>query len=269
MMHLFFNARHSHSSSFCHFSFLLCLAFLSTVFSQYAFSNSDLDKSLNLAKQMITEGQKSQAFIDKTLDETNSLDAEFKQLSRSLEQININLAHQKQIHQQQEEQIISLASQLDEVSNTENSIVPLMLKMIDWLDEHVESDIPFHLDERRRRISKIKQNILSPDLPLADIYRSVLEAYQIENDFGYNIESYQQSIELNGQILESQILRIGRVGLYYLSFDGTQGGFWDKQAQQWKSANSATLHDIQQGMLIAKKQLPHKLLALPLSVGDK
>tara|TARA_R110001599_G_scaffold113681_1_gene279000 strand:+ start:479 stop:1285 length:807 start_codon:yes stop_codon:yes gene_type:complete len=246
-------------------STLLCLF----ATSQQAFSDLKLDKSLNQAQKMITEGQSSQHLIDKTIDETNALNNEFKRLSNSLEQININLSHQQQLHQQQVKQISSLENQLADVSNTEDAIIPLMLKMIDWLDMNIDADLPFHLDERNKRIESLKKNIFSPDLPLADIYRSVLDAYQVESEFGYNIESYHQSIELNGQIIESQILRVGRVGLYYLTLDGLQGGFWDKQTKQWQAVKGDSLSEINQGILIAKKQLPHNLLALPLSVGGK
>jgi hypothetical protein len=245
-----------------YFSILLYL--LST--SQETLSDLKLDKSINQAQKMISEGQISQHLIDKTIEHTNTLDSEFKSLSSSLEQININLSHQQQVHRQQEQQLLSLEDQLATVSNTEDAIVPLILEMIDWLDSHINTDLPFHLEERRKRIETLKKNVLSPTLPLADIYRSVLEAYQIESEFGYNIESYHQTIELDTQLIESQILRIGRVGLYYLTLDALHGGFWDQKTKQWLAAEGEILKEIQQGILIAKKQLPHDLLTLPISL---
>ena len=232
-------------------------------------ASSTLDKAHSQAQQMLSEGQASQQRINQSIDETQSLESEFRQVANSLEQININLSHQQQVYQQQQAQIASLSAQLDAVSDTEDSLVPLMLKMLDWLELHIEADLPFHLTERKKRIAKLKANILSPSMPLAEIYRSLLDAYQIENEFAYNIESYQQSIQLNAQPIESQILRIGRIGLYYLTLDGTHGGFWDRQTGQWQAADPATLKAIELGILIAKKQRPHSLLALPLSLGDQ
>jgi hypothetical protein len=265
MMPLLVNTKNNRTSSkFSAFYTYTLLCLLSI--SQHALSNSDLERSLNQAQKMISEGQINQALIDKTITETSTLGAEFKRLSLSLEQINTNLRHQQLLHEQQKLQVSSLTTQLDGVSHTEDGIVPLMLNMIDWLDKYLVADLPFHVNERRRRIDTLKDNILSPNLALAEIYRAVLDAYQVENEFSYNIESYHQSIALNGQAIESQILRIGRVGLYYLTLDGLQGGFWDRQTKQWQAANNAALNEIRQGILIAKKQLPHNLLALPLSV---
>lgn len=234
---------------------------------QPAYAGSPLDKARSQAQQLISEEQLSQQRIDQTLSASATLDQEFVQLSKALEQININLRHQQQIQKQQAQQLVSLTRQLDSVATTENSLIPMMLNMIEWLEEQIETGLPFHLTERRNRVAELKRAVLSPELSLAEIYQSVLDAYEVEREFGYSIETYQQNIDFNGQSIDSRILRIGRVGLYYLTLDKAHGGVWNQQAQQWQTADAKALREIQEGILIARKQQPHRLLSLPLSVG--
>ena len=51
------------------------------------------------------------------------------------------------------------------------------------------------------------------DVSVAEKFRKVMEAYQIEMDYGSSVENYTQSLELEGLgIRDYNMLRIGRVG---------------------------------------------------------
>ena len=140
--------------------------------------------------------------------------------------------------------------------------------MIDWLDSFIAQDLPFHTKEREQRVSYLKTSIVDPKTSLPERYRRVLEAYQIESEYGYTIEAYPQTIELTNRSLHVKLLRIGRIGLYFQSEDGEHSGYWDEKQSTWKTSSTDPTTDIaneiKQGLLIAQKQRPHSLLSLPV-----
>ena len=60
-------------------------------------------------------------------------------------------------------------------------------------------------------------------------------------------------------------IRIGRVSLYYLTLDGLEAGIWNDK--QWQRLDDKYRQSIEQGLKVAKKQLPPDLLVLPTQVA--
>jgi Protein of unknown function (DUF3450) len=237
---------------------VLCFA------TQLSNAEDTLSRSLNEANNLIINGRQSQQKVDVTIAETTKLKQEYKRLSKALEQVNINLRHQTQIHQAQLKKLQSIDEQFSKLSLTENSIIPQLFEMLTWLEQHINSDLPFHLQQRLESITQLKEKLSDPLLPLEEQYRSVLDIYQLESEYGYSIDSYQGEINIKGQHLQAQILRIGRIGMYFLSLDEQFGGLWNKHDQQWEVLEQSKLSDVRQAILIAKKQTPPRLINLPV-----
>ena len=243
------------------------LLIFSLSFYQLAYA-ANLEKNVTEATLMQQQGATSQNIILTSQSKTQQLLEEFQALNQTLGQLKINQAHLQQTHAQQTLSKHSLQKQLEAVETTENSIIPQLLSMIDWLEGFIAQDIPFHSQERQQRIHYLKSSIIDPKTSLPERYRRVLEAYQIESEYGYTIESYPQTINLKNNTLHVQVLRIGRVSLYYQSEDGQHSGYWDSNKQQWLNASIESdnniADEIKQGLLIAQKQRPHSLLSLPV-----
>ena len=227
-------------------------------------SNDTLNKTRAEAELMHKQGAQSQSVILKSKEATQQLLAEFQTLNHELDQLKINQAHQLQTQAQQVRAIKSLKKQLNEIEVTEKAIVPHLLSMIDWLDNFVAEDIPFHTEERQQRLAYLKSSMIDPNISLPERYRRVLEAYQIESEYGYTIESYPHKINIAGGKLHVNLLRTGRVGLYYQSDDGQRSGYWNPDKSAWEIAPDDVEGEIKKGMLIAQKQRPHSLLILPI-----
>jgi len=227
-------------------------------------NNNTLNKTRAEAELMHKQAAKSQSNILKSKEATQQLLSEFQTLNYELDQLKINQAHLLQTQTQQIRTINSLKKQLNEIETTEKAIVPHLLSMIDWLDDFVVKDIPFHADERHQRIAYLKSSMIAPDINLPERYRRVLEAYQIESEYGYTLESSPHTINISGEQLRVNLLRVGRIGLYYQTEDGQRSGYWDRKKGAWQIAPAGAEDEIKKGLLIAQKQRPHSLLILPI-----
>jgi len=65
---------------------------------------------------------------------------------------------------------------------------------------------------------------------------------------------------------EVEYLRIGRIGFYYLTPDGREGGVWDKESGEWLALDEPARRQVRNGLRIVNDQRTPELLQLPLSI---
>jgi hypothetical protein len=205
----------------------------------------------------------SQERINELSDETRDLLLQYRQYlneTRNLEEYSKQLAVQVQ---SQVGEIEFVKQQLVEVENTARDVLPLMQKMLDTLDRFVEIDLPFQLDERRKRVAALRDAMNRADVTVSEKYRRILEAYQIEVDYGRTLEAYQGELGEGEQTRTVRFLRLGRVALMYQTLDGEETGYWDAQQKKWvqdDSYRSAVKH----GFAVADKAIAPDLLTVPI-----
>jgi hypothetical protein len=126
-----------------------------------------------------------------------------------------------------------------------------MQQMIDGLAQFIASDYPFLPEERSQRLERLNANMKRADLSIAAKYRQILEAYQIEIDYGNTLEAYEGVIEDK----RVNFLKVGRIGLYYLSMDKAQCAAWDPGQGQWRPLDDMDYKvSIAKAIKVAKKQ---------------
>ena len=210
-------------------------------------------------------GRQSQDRIDDIVKETDSLEYEYRRVLKEMEGLKVhNTLMQRQISRQEEE-IALINTSIDEVEGKRRQMLPLMVRMIEALDMFVEADAPFLLDERRKRVAGLAELMDAQDVTVAEKFRKVLEAYQIENDYGRTIEAYKAAVEHEGATLEVDMLRIGRVALIYQTADQSATRRWDRDAQDWLDVEGSYRNQVRLGLRVARKQVAPDLLLLPVS----
>jgi hypothetical protein len=162
----------------------------------------------------------------------------------------------------------SLREQLDDVELVGREVTPLMLGMIDAVENFVELDVPFLLDERTERMKTLNEVMVRSDVTNAERYRRIIEAYQIENEYGRTIEAYQgQIVDPGGQTRQVDYLRIGRVVFLYQTLDGNQTGVWDTKSKSWIDASEYD-DAVRLGLRMARKQTAPDMLRLPVPAAE-
>jgi len=220
-----------------------------------------LQNTIDLQIKTELTAKKSQKKIDGLADQADQMLAEYQNLLRQAESLRIYNNQLDKLVLSQQGEIDSIAEQLINMETTQREIVPLMLKMVEVISQFVALDIPFLPEERQFRVAELQTIMERADVSLAEKYRRVLEAYQVETEYGRTIEAYQDELELDERIRTVNFLRIGRVGLYYLTLDGQQAGVWDAG---WRPLDSEYRQAIDKGLKVANKQLPPDLLVLPI-----
>jgi uncharacterized protein DUF3450 len=236
------------------------------VYSSTLPPDQTLDSSLKVTQSTNLAGKHSQQKIDQLQDRTDQLLEKYSHSLRKLNQFKVNNEHLQQMLVQQAQQKVSLIKQLATVESSKKEIVPLMLDMIDTLEVFIQQDIPFLPEERHARIASLRTMMISAETSLSEKYRRILEAYETERAFGYTLKTYQTEISLDESQKQVNILRVGRIGLYYQTQNSGRQGFWNQATQKWQSLNSDYQNTIQQGILIASEQATPDLLRLPVIV---
>jgi hypothetical protein len=161
--------------------------------------------------------------------------------------------------------LASLQDQIDSVEEVGRAVTPLMLKMIEALDQHVGLDLPFLIDERKDRVAGLRVLMRLSDVAEPERYRRILEAYQIENDYGRTIDAHSGTIEKDGEEVPVDFLRIGRIGLLYKTRDGQEYGAWNQKDGAYDVLDASDYANwIDEGLRVAKKQSAPQLIRVPL-----
>ncbi len=229
----------------------------------------DLDQVLLASADRAVLAQASQQKIDRVVDETNSLETDYKQVMKQLDGLAVyNDYIQRQIASQEGE-LATLRESMDQVGVVERQIMPLMIRMLDGLDKFIELDQPFLLEERNNRINRLRALMERADVTLAEKFRSLTEAFQIENDFGRTIEIYKDALVIDNATLEVNVLRLGRIGLYYQTNDAAATGRWDASTDQWLAlTDGGSRNQVRRGIRIARKLVAPDLLLLEVPAPE-
>ena len=211
---------------------------------------------------------KSQEKINGITDQIDSKLQQFKTLMKEIEGLEVyNTQLRKQINSQEQE-MADLNSAIDEVSVVERQITPLMMRMIDGLAQFIELDMPFLPEERANRVADLRAMMDRADVAASEKFRRVMEAFQVEMDYGRTMEAYSGIHSIDGQERDVEFLRLGRTALIYQTRDASRQGVWNKQTRQWEELDSGYRTQITKGLRMAKKQLAPDLLMLPVAITD-
>ena len=245
---------------------LVALLGVSVGFTQPTLAQS-LDNVVEVAQSATTDGQASQERIDKLDDETDVLTRTYRAALKQLASLREYNAQLEKLIQAQKAEVISVRQQIEDVTNVDRTIVPLMLRMIDSLEQFVNMDVPFLIDERRARVQNLRDLMGRSDANPAEKYRKILEAYEIENEYGRTIEAYEGQMEINEEERTVAFLRIGRVALIYQTLDSEESGAWSQQTMSFTDLDGDFDSELRSALRIAKQQAAPDLLVVPVIVG--
>lgn len=226
--------------------------------------DQSLEPVVENAAEINQSARKSQLTIDDISESMQERLQQYKQIMKEIDGLDVYTRQLQQQVSNQEQEMADLNESIDQVSFVERQVTPLMMRMIDALDKFVQLDVPFLEQERSERIAGLRELMQRANVDVSEKFRRVMEAYQIETDYGRNIEAYSAEHSIDGDMQDVTFLRIGRVALMYKTRDGQHLGIWNQQERQWQELDSSHLIEIDQAISIARKQKAPDMLMLPI-----
>lgn len=211
----------------------------------------------------------SQKKIDSIADQTERMLTEYKLTMRQYDALSGYNNQVQKIVNAQVEELTSMEAQLTEIDTTNQGVIPLMGRMVDTLEKFVQLDVPFLPKERAKRLADLKELLDRADVTISEKYRRIMEAYQVEMEYGRTIETYAGDLEKEGRTRSVAFLRIGRVALMYQTLDKKETAAWDQEKRQWTVLSEEYRKPVSEGLKIASKQAPPNLIKLPIRAPEK
>ena len=217
-------------------------------------NNTQLTQVVEAGEKITQSAAKSQQKVNQLTETVQTKLQQYKAVTKEVDGLTVyNQQMQNQLDNQMTE-LAQLAQSMEEVSVIERQISPLMARMITTLEDFVALDVPFLPVERAKRVNDLKDMMNRADIAVSEKFRRVLEAYQVEVDYGRTIEAYSGVLPLNGQSTDVDFLRIGRVSLVYQTRDGSQLGQW--QNGQWQALSQDYRLCINKAYVLRVSNLP-------------
>ena len=229
-----------------------------------------VDQVLAAEDRRLELAQQSQERINNTVEGTRALEDQYRAINKEIDGLKVyNRLMAAQVSGQ-EATLEDISLSMDQIDVINRQIFPLMERMIDGLEQSVSLDVPFLMEERAERIENLKDIMERSDVSVAEKFRKVMEAYQIENEYGTSSETYTQTLPVEGVEGERSynILRVGRVGLYFQSDDSKITGRWDNAQRKWILDDSAR-SEVRKGIRIAKQLIAPELIVIPVAAPSE
>jgi FtsZ-binding cell division protein ZapB len=239
------------------------------LFSQSIVEDENIVKdTIGISTASIEKSGLTQEQIVKLDEQTRILLAEYQSTSKEYDSLKLYNDQVQKIINSQIDEIESILIKIDELDQTNQRIVPFMLRMIDGLENFIQLDLPFLLDERRDRLNNLKVTMDRGDISTSEKFRLIIEAYKTELEYGRTIEAYRDNILIDDVETSADFLRVGRIALTYLTVDGSKGGYWDTNSQSWEKASSSIKRSTADALKVASKQAPPALIKIPVYRND-
>jgi hypothetical protein len=162
-------------------------------------------------------------------------------------------------------EVAELQTRKEKMRQLRMALEPYLDQVLIRLEEFVAADRPFLKEERSARLDFLRRSLTDPELSLGEKLRRVLEGLKIEAEYGNHIEVTSEKLDLDGQNTLVSMLRLGRVGLFYITKDGKNLGMWDTHNKQWVHLEDRYAAPLQLTMDIVERRRAAELVELPLT----
>ena len=238
------------------------LVFLGGVQAQSLSSTVQVETGINKDSAI------SQNRVSNLARQTLDLLAEYRSVVRETESLRIYNDNLQRVVTDQRNEVQSINNQLAGLEETNRGVVPLMLDMIEALDQIVEADIPFRIEERRARVQRLRDMMDQAEVTASEKYRRVMEAYQSELEFGRTTEAYSDTLPTTGQTVD--FLRVGRTLLVYQTSDNSVTGWFNPNpgSRKFEELPNRYRLEVKEGLAIAKNEKAPNLVTLPVPLPE-
>ncbi len=179
-------------------------------------------------------------------------------LTRQRQKAEAYLADQRQ-------KLAEMQRRQKELARIKAELEPFLDQTFRELSNFVQTDLPFLAKERSERLASLGSLLNDYDAALPKKTRRLLEAMEIEARYGATAHADEREVEIAGRRLQVRTLRLGRLGLFAISPDGTQAWRYNTQAKAFEPVDDYS-RELTQAADIAQRHRVATLMEVPLGV---
>jgi hypothetical protein len=216
-------------------------------------------------EQAILMQQEAQGEIEAWNSEKEELLSQIRNLKNQLRSVRYQQEKHISYSAKQEESIRRIEAKQAGLKQMQRELEPYLNEVLERLRRLVQSDLPFLPEERKKRLAFIEESLGDYHLTASEKFRRVLEALQVEAEYGRYPEVDEAFLDLDGELTKVRILRLGRLALYYLTLDGQKAGRYDAKNGRWEQLPKGSVVEVNSAMQMVGKSRSMELVNLPIS----
>jgi len=212
----------------------------------------------------VAEDQRTQKEVEKFALERATLLQEISELKSRKRWLDHQVKRFSGYVGRQEETLAELARKQAELEKINRDLEPCLDEIVARLEAFIDQDLAFLDQERAGRTAFLRRSLNDYHLPLSEKLRRVMEALRVEAEYGRGVEATEEIIQSEGRPVRAEVLRLGRLALYFQTPDGRRLGWRIKGDQDWRPLDQSFRRELIKGLEMARRQRAVELLDLPV-----
>jgi hypothetical protein len=208
--------------------------------------------------------QGTQQQLDDWATEKAELETRYRAAQANIAYLRDRLAIEEEKARAVDGQVAELERRLGESGRLQAVIVDTLNTVLARLEDAVHHDLPFLPEERQARLQGLRTLMAQPDVEPAEKLRRLLEALLVEAQYGESVEVTQEPIDLGGEPVFVDLLRVGRLAMFWRTPDGERVGTYDPLQGTWVDLPGKHNRTVGRAMEMASRMRPIELIALPV-----
>nr|WP_242029336.1 DUF3450 domain-containing protein [Desulfuromonas acetoxidans] len=218
----------------------------------------------DVASQTVASEQQTRTLQRQWSDEERALLAKIDQLTRQEAMLGQQVERLDHRLQQKQEQIDAQTRRAEKTEKLRQGLQNWFQISAQELEQNLAASQPFLADERRKRLDDLHSVLLDGDIAVHEQFRRLMEVFQVEAEYGYTCEVYRDKITIDQQQREVDMLRLGRLSLFFTTPDGEQGGVFDPLEKRFVYLPDSMVADLNQARQQINGQTSEALTLLPV-----
>ena len=225
---------------------------------------SSVEQVLSASKSTINSSKASQQRIDKMAEQTSDSLGKYRAVNDQID--NLELYNELLVAkvERRRKALTDIQNSLVQIERIKRFVEPLALKMLDSLEQFIELDMPFRKEARLELIEDIRTR----DVKSSEKVRQVLDAYDIEADYGRGLTIYDANLDIDGEPRPVTMVAVGRLALLYQTADTAYTGAYDKASGQFVDLGSDYRSAVKKIIQIAKNQAVQDIIQVPVAAPE-
>jgi chromosome segregation ATPase len=239
----------------------LCLAGAALAAGDTPSADSVRQKAEKAVQVRVGTQKKVEALSGQEADLAQAVEARAREVSLITRQLGKTQAYLKD----QRQKLAEMKRRQQELARIKAELEPFLDQTFSQLSVFLENDLPFLAEERAERLASLQTLLNNFDASLPEKTRRLLLALEIEARYGTTAQSAEQEVEIAGRRLRVRTLRLGRLGLFAMSQDGTQAWRYNAGAKTYEPVDGYS-RELNQAADIAQRHRVATLVEIPLGV---